>query len=129
VGNAKENLAFTNVKSRPDGINARIERQCSRRGTAFQTVDDIPTSPLMGDRRPRETDDVEERARSQGPRVIVSPWAILLGCKELHRKTMARGLITRLPDPSLDLDDDNPNDQPVIIKGEPPSETIIRERR
>jgi Arc/MetJ-type ribon-helix-helix transcriptional regulator len=49
--------------------------------------------------------------------------------KELHRKMMARGLITRLPDPSLDIDDDDPDDQPVPIKGEPLSETIIRERR
>ena len=48
---------------------------------------------------------------------------------ELHRKMMARGLITRLPDPSLDIDDDDPDDQPVTIKGEPLSETIIRERR
>jgi hypothetical protein len=49
--------------------------------------------------------------------------------EELHRKMMARGLITRLPDPSLDIDDDDPDDQPVTIKGEPLSETIIRERR
>ena len=49
--------------------------------------------------------------------------------EELHRKMMARGLITRLPDPSLDIDDDDPDDQPVPIKGEPLSETILRERR
>ena len=49
--------------------------------------------------------------------------------EELHRKMMVRGLITRLPDPSLDIDDDDPDDQPVPIKGEPLSETIIRERR
>ena len=42
---------------------------------------------------------------------------------------MASGLITRLPDPALDIDDDDPEDQPVTIKGEPLSETIIRERR
>jgi hypothetical protein len=48
--------------------------------------------------------------------------------EELHHKMMARGLITRLPDPSLDIDDD-PDDQPVAIEGEPLSETIIRERR
>jgi len=42
---------------------------------------------------------------------------------------MARGLITRLPDPSLDIDDDDPDDQPVPIDGEPLSATIIRERR
>ena len=49
--------------------------------------------------------------------------------EELHRKMIARGLITRLPDPSLDIDDDDPDDQPVPIKGEPLSETILRERR
>jgi hypothetical protein len=49
--------------------------------------------------------------------------------EELHRKMMARGLITRLPNPSLDIDDDDPDDQPVPIKGEPLSETIIHERR
>jgi hypothetical protein len=49
--------------------------------------------------------------------------------EELHRKMMARGLIIRLPDPSLDIDDDDPDDQPVPIEGEPLSETIIRERR
>ena len=42
---------------------------------------------------------------------------------------MTSGLITRLPDPTLDIDDDDPEDQPVTIKGEPLSETIIRERR
>ncbi len=39
------------------------------------------------------------------------------------------GLISSLPDPALDIDDDDPDDQPVTIKGEPLSETIIRERR
>jgi hypothetical protein len=49
--------------------------------------------------------------------------------EELHRKMMTRGLIRRLPDPSLDIDDDGPDDQPVPIEGEPLSETILRERR
>ena len=52
-----------------------------------------------------------------------------LSVDELHRQMMASGLITRLPDPALDLNDDDPEDQPVVIKGEPLSETIIRERR
>ena len=52
-----------------------------------------------------------------------------LSIEELHRKMMARGLILRLPDPALDLDDDDPDDQPITIDGEPLSETIIRERR
>jgi hypothetical protein len=49
--------------------------------------------------------------------------------EEFNQRLMADGLITRLPDPSLDIDDDDPDDQPVTIKGEPLSETIIRERR
>ena len=32
---------------------------------------------------------------------------------ELHRKMMARGLIRRLPDPALDIDDDDPDDAPI----------------
>jgi hypothetical protein len=49
--------------------------------------------------------------------------------EEFNQRLMADGLITRLPDPSLDIDDDDPDDQPVTIKGEPLSETIVRERR
>jgi hypothetical protein len=48
---------------------------------------------------------------------------------ELNQRLMAAGLITSLPDPALDIDDDDPDDAPVTIKGEPLSETIIRERR
>jgi hypothetical protein len=48
---------------------------------------------------------------------------------EFNQRLMAAGLITSLPDPALDIDDDDPDDQPVSIKGEPLSETIIRERR
>ena len=48
---------------------------------------------------------------------------------EFNRRLMAAGLITRLPDPALDINDDDPEDQPIAIEGEPLSETIIRERR
>jgi hypothetical protein len=47
---------------------------------------------------------------------------------EFHRQLFAEGRIASLPDPALDIDDD-PDDQPIAIKGEPLSETIIRERR
>ena len=46
---------------------------------------------------------------------------------ELHQKLLAEGRISRLPEIAADFDD--PDDQPVVIKGEPLSETIIRERR
>jgi Arc/MetJ-type ribon-helix-helix transcriptional regulator len=38
------------------------------------------------------------------------------------------GKITQLPDRSADLDDED-DDEPIEIEGEPLSETIIRERR
>jgi len=37
------------------------------------------------------------------------------------------GLMTQLPDKAADFDD--PDDQLIDIKGEPLSETVIRERR
>jgi putative addiction module CopG family antidote len=52
-----------------------------------------------------------------------------LSIEEIHRQMLASGLLASLPDPALDIDDDDPDDQPVPIKGEPLSETILRERR
>jgi bZIP Maf transcription factor len=49
--------------------------------------------------------------------------------EEFDQHLLKIGLVSSLPDPALDLDDDDPDDQPVSIKGEPLSETIIRERR
>jgi len=46
---------------------------------------------------------------------------------ELHQQMLASGLISQLPDTDADFDD--PADEPITIKGEPLSETIIRERR
>ncbi len=48
---------------------------------------------------------------------------------EFNQHLLSIGLITHLPDPALDADDDDPDDQPIVIEGEPLSETIIRERR
>lgn len=47
---------------------------------------------------------------------------------ELHRRMLADGLLSQLPDDAQDIDDDQ-DDEPVVIEGEPLSETIIRERR
>jgi hypothetical protein len=52
-----------------------------------------------------------------------------LSIDEIHQQMLASGLLTSLPDPALDIDDDDPDDQPITIEGEPLSETIIRERR
>jgi hypothetical protein len=48
---------------------------------------------------------------------------------EFDQHLLKIGLVSSLPDPALDIDDDDPEDAPVTIKGEPLSETIIRERR
>jgi hypothetical protein len=48
---------------------------------------------------------------------------------EFDQHLLKTGLISSLPDPALDIDVDDPEDRPVTIKGEPLSETIIRERR
>ena len=44
-----------------------------------------------------------------------------------HRRLIAMGLMTQLPDTGHDYDD--PTDQLIAIEGEPVSATIIRERR
>jgi Arc/MetJ-type ribon-helix-helix transcriptional regulator len=63
-----------------------------------------------------------KRAKAQAP-TPSKPLTI----EEFHQKLLAEGRISRLPDNAADFDD--PDEQPVTIKGEPLSETIIRERR
>ena len=46
---------------------------------------------------------------------------------EFHHHLIEIGLMSQLPDTAADYDD--PDDEPVPIKGEPLSETVIRERR
>jgi hypothetical protein len=58
-----------------------------------------------------------------------SPEKKPLTADEFNRRLLAEGRLASLPDPALDLDDDDPDDQPIAIEGEPLSETILRERR
>jgi hypothetical protein len=46
---------------------------------------------------------------------------------EFHRRLVEIGLMSQLPDTAADYDD--PDDAPIAIKGEPLSETVIRDRR
>jgi hypothetical protein len=46
---------------------------------------------------------------------------------EFDQHLLKIGLMSQLPDTAADYDD--PDDVPVKIKGEPLSETVIRERR
>jgi hypothetical protein len=48
---------------------------------------------------------------------------------ELNRRLLAAGRMASLPDPALDIDNDDPDDQPIAIEGEPLWETILRKRR
>ena len=47
--------------------------------------------------------------------------------EEFDQHLLKIGLMSQLPDTDADFDD--PDDEPITIKGEPLSETIIRERR
>jgi len=51
----------------------------------------------------------------------------ILTPEDVDRQLLARGLLSRLPDPAEDVDDED--DLPIPVEGEPVSETIIRERR
>jgi hypothetical protein len=46
---------------------------------------------------------------------------------EFDQHLLSIGLMSQLPDTAADFDD--PDDQPIDIRGEPLSETVIRERR
>jgi Arc/MetJ-type ribon-helix-helix transcriptional regulator len=73
---------------------------------------------------PEPTQPAAKRTRRGKPATqeVKKPLTI----EELHQQMMARGLITQLPNPDEDIDDD---DIPIVIERELLSETIIRERR
>lgn len=70
-------------------------------------------------RQPRTIAEKANYATEKKPRTV----------DELNLRLLASGVITRLPDPAQDIDDDDPEDEPIEIEGEPLSETILRERR
>ena len=72
---------------------------------------------------------VRPRKNAKRTKAAPPPAKNPLSIEEIHQQMLASGLLTSLPDPALDLDDDDPDDQPIPIKGEPLSETILRERR
>jgi hypothetical protein len=74
------------------------------------------------------TPPVRPPARKAKPAKAAAPKKPLTR-DEFHRRLLAEGRLASLPDPALDIDDDDPDDQPIAIEGEPLSETIIRERR
>ncbi|MGP0062240.1 MAG: hypothetical protein ACLQGP_01390 [Isosphaeraceae bacterium] len=75
-----------------------------------------PTAPMPG-KAAKRTKAVPQQAKKP------------LTAEEFNQQLFAAGRIASLPDPALDIDDDDPDDAPVPIRGEPLSETILRERR
>ncbi len=73
---------------------------------------------------PKYTKTRSRRAKSAAP---ASQKKKPLTEAELQQHMLKIGLMTQLPDTDADFDD--PADVPITIKGEPRSETIIRERR
>lgn len=73
----------------------------------------MPEGPQMPGKRAKRT-----KAALQQPEKPLTP-------AELDQYMLSLGLITQLPDPAEDIDDDDPDDEPVAIKGEPLPETII----
>lgn len=63
---------------------------------------------------------------SKQPRAAAAPKKKMTEA-EFDQHLLKIGLLSRLPDTASDFDD--PDDVPVDIKGEPLSETVIRERR
>jgi hypothetical protein len=73
-----------------------------------------PTAPMPGKGAKRG------KAATLTPKKPLTP-------AELDQYMLSIGLLSQLPDTDADYDD--PDDEPVPIKGEPLSETVIRERR
>ena len=68
----------------------------------------------------RPSQKAKRAALSKAKQTPLSP-------EELNQRLLASGLVTRLPDPAKDIDDDDV--PPIVIEGELLSETMIRERR
>src|SRR5262245_44887709 len=107
--------AFNNLLSSLKGLSAEQARQLRQQLDRELAQPKKPMAPGSG--------KAAKRAKPAAPKK--KP----LTRDEFNQHLLKIGLISSLPDPSLDIDDDDLDDQPVTIKGEPLSETIIRERR
>ena len=88
-------------------------------------IRDAPTRLEQTMPRPARKSGKKAKSSKALPKKPIEPLTIA----EIHQQMLASSLLSQLPDPSQDIDDDGPDDLPVPIKGEPLSETIIRDRR
>jgi Arc/MetJ-type ribon-helix-helix transcriptional regulator len=97
----------------------------------FASMDDAMTkaaSLLLEQLGQTASPATSPRARKSKASRPAAPKRTPITLDELHRQMLAEGLLSQLPDDSQDIDDDQ-DDEPIVIEGEPLSETIIRERR
>jgi Arc/MetJ-type ribon-helix-helix transcriptional regulator len=73
---------------------------------------------------PKATPASSKKAKRTKP---AQPKKKPLTSAELDQYMIERGLLSQIPDTEADFDD--PDDEPITIRGEPLSETVIRERR
>lgn len=99
------------------------------RAGRYANENDVIRDALM--RLDQAMPEAPNLTRKAGKRAKAKPPATAaktpLTIEQLHQQMLADGLLTQLPNPAQDIDDDD--DPPIVIKGEPLSETIIRERR
>ena len=95
------------------------------RGGRYAHEDDVILDALTRLRKTMPEDAAKpdhrtKRARTAKRKKPLTP-------EEFDQHLLNIGLMSQLPDTDADFDD--PDDQPIDIKGEPLSETVIRERR
>ena len=94
------------------------------RGGRYASQDDVIRDALTRLRQTMPANGSKSRRRAKSAE---QPKKNVLTEAELQQHMLEIGLMTQLPDTAADFDD--PDDQPISIKGEPLCETIIRERR
>jgi Arc/MetJ-type ribon-helix-helix transcriptional regulator len=94
------------------------------RGGRYANQDDVIRDALTRLRQTMPANGSKSRGRAKSAEL---PKKRVITEVELQQHMLEIGLMTQLPDTAADFDD--PDDQPINIKGEPLSETIIRERR
>jgi hypothetical protein len=77
-------------------------------------IDSVLSRPAQPKKPPAQTAGRKAK-RSR----LARPASELLPSDNPRRAMMESGLILSLSDPTLEIDDDDPADAPVVIKGEP----------
>jgi hypothetical protein len=108
------NHLLSQIKAMPPEQMRRLRQQLDRQLAA-------PARPLADP--PARTAAKASRRAKAAPQPAKKP----MTRAEFDQHLLEIGLLSQLPDTEADFDD--PDDVPVEIKGEPLSETIIRERR